>query len=217
MAKLPGAPSVARLREISPHIAQLPAGRMVWRVYFRSGPHPQDWSDFRWWGPAEARFDHHLPPPGAQERGILHAAASAQTCLAFVFQARRTINVGRRDPWLVSFSVARAIRLLDLTRQWPTRAGASMALSSGPRPRAREWSRAIYEAYPTSRAPVPSSMDGNRTALAWYERARSALPERPELHRSLADPALRRRLLAAAERLGYRLVSGPAVGRARVT
>jgi len=85
-------------------------------------------------------------------------------------------------------STSRDVGLLDLTGPWPTRAGASQALSSGPRSRAREWSRRIYEDYPMIEGLYyPSSMHGARyAAVALYERAESSLPPRPSFHRALA-------------------------------
>lgn len=185
----------------------LPAGTTIWRVYFAAGPHPTTWRDLRWFGPTTARFDHHDPPARVQTRGILYGAAEPITCLAEVFQSTRTIDRGANSPWLVAFTTARGLRLLDLTGTWPTRAGASMAIHSGPRPRARRWSRAIHDAYPDVEGLwYASSMHANRPSLALYERGQAALPREPLLHRALADPALRSRLSAAAIVLGYRLV-----------
>ena len=69
------------------------------------------------------------------------------------------------------------LRLLDLTGPWPTRAGASMLLASGPRGRARDWSRQVYAAYPQIQGLwYPSSMHAHARSAALYERARAALP-----------------------------------------
>ncbi len=204
MVKLPSPPAPSDLAELPPALRRLPAGSLLWRLYFRGGPFPADWDRFRSFGPTTARFDHHEPPPRSQERGILYAAAEGPTALAEVFQETRTIDRRRRDPWLVAFRLTRDVPVLDLTGRWPTRAGASMALSSGPRPRAREWARAIWEAYPGAEGLLyPSSMDSNRPALALFERAARAIPERPELHRALLDPTLFPNLAAAAADLGY--------------
>ncbi|MGO8996037.1 MAG: RES family NAD+ phosphorylase [Polyangiaceae bacterium] len=204
MAKLPEPPSPL---ELDPEIAIRERGARCWRIYFAGGRHPATWRDFRFFGPTLARFDHHDPPPSAQARGILYTAASPVTCLAEVFQATRVIDRGARSPWLVAFDLARDVPLLDLTGPWPTRAGASMAIGSGPRPRARRWSRAIYEAYANVEGLLyASSMNANRPALALYERAHTALPAAPVFHRALSDPALVPRLNAAATALGYRLV-----------
>jgi hypothetical protein len=96
------------------------------------------------------------------------------------------------------------VSLLDLTGRWPTRAGASMALSTGRRDRARAWSRRIYEDYPAvDGLHYPSSMDANQPAVALYERARDALGPRPVFHRALADAALNAVLGKAAMVFGY--------------
>jgi hypothetical protein len=144
-----------------------------------------------------------------QDRRILYVAAQIRTCLAEVFQRRRHIDTSFGHPWLVGFALAAPLRLLDLTGAWPTRAGASMAINSGPRPRARRWSRAIYVAYPAAQGLYyASSMDGNAPAVALFERAAPALPAHPFFHRALADQLLQPALAGAAEELGYTL-NGP--------
>jgi hypothetical protein len=126
------------------------------------------------------------------------------TCFAEVFQETRTIDRLRNDPWLVGFELVRAVSVLDLTGPWPTRAGASMAINSGPRPRARRWSQVIYAAYPAVEGlHYASSMDANRPAVVLYERAADALPSRPSFHRALADPTLTLAIVRAAQRFNY--------------
>lgn len=188
----------------------LPARTVLSRIYSAGGAHPATWNGFRFFGPTHARFDHHDDPPRVQAKGIsyaAHGASAALTCIAEVFQATRVIDRARSAPWLVCFDIQRDLVLLDLTGLWPTRAGASMAINSGQRPRARQWSRAIYAAYPTIDGLLyASSMHANRPAVALYERARDALPAAPVFNRALADPALLPRLTHAAAQLGYRLV-----------
>jgi hypothetical protein len=204
MPKLPDPPARLTLAAIT---RTLPAGTRLWRIYFAGGAHPVAWNAFRFFGPTYSRFDHHDPPPSVQARGILYAASAPTTCLAEVFQATRTVDRASHDPWLVGFELQRDVALLDLTGVWPTRAGASMAISSGPRPRARRWSRAIYAAYPAvDGLHYASSMHANEPTVALYERAVGALPATPTFNRALADRALLRRLNAAATHLGYGLV-----------
>jgi hypothetical protein len=98
----------------------------------------------------------------------------------------------------------RSVRLLDLTGGWPTRAGASQAIASGPRGRAQAWARAIYEAYPAVEGLwYPSSMHGGPTALVLFERAEDALPAAPEVAIPLSHPGLLPDLVRAADVLGY--------------
>lgn len=204
MAKLPNPPS---LLTIPAATTTLGAGTMVWRVYFAGGAYPGAWNSFRQYGPTNARFDHHDEPPHVQPKGILYAASAPTTCIAEVFQATRVVDRSANAPWLVGFEIVRDLTLLDLTGTWPTRAGASMAIGSGPRPKARAWSREIYAAYPTVEGLLyGSSMHANEPAFALYERAGLALSPTPSFHRALVDPSLRPRLDAAATSLGYRLV-----------
>ncbi|HEV8637974.1 MAG TPA: RES family NAD+ phosphorylase [Chloroflexota bacterium] len=205
MPKFPEPP--AGLAGLEPVEYLLPAGAVLSRVYFRGGPHPSDWRTMRAYGPVDARFDHHEPPPRTQDRRVLYAALDATTCLAEVFQRRRSIDVRRREPWLVGFETRAALRLLDLTGVWPTRAGASMAINTGQRARARRWARAIYAAYPQLHGIYyPSSMHANRPALVLFERAEPALPAAPLTNRALADPLLEPYVRRAAAELNYRLV-----------
>jgi hypothetical protein len=207
MAKLPYPPQPAVLRGIAPAWFQVSAGTLLWRIYFRAGAHPGVWNAFREFGPIRsARFDHHPLPPRVQDRRILYGATEIQTCLAEVFQEGRHVDRAFREPWLVGFEVTRDLRLLDLSGVWPTRAGASMNINSGPRDRARAWSACIHEAYPAAEGLwYASSMHANRPAVALYERAQDALPGRPTAHRALADPILLVPLQRAAADLGYAL------------
>lgn len=134
----------------------------------------------------------------------MYAAFEPSTCLAEVFQRTRRIHRTIKQPWLVGFAIQRDLRLLDLTRQWPTAAGASMALNSGRRYRSQSWSRAMYEAYPDiDGLQYGSSMNANLPSVALYERAIDAMPMLPVFHRALADPVLTTTILNAAVNLRY--------------
>lgn len=183
----------------------------MWRIYYRGGPHPVAWNRFRRWGPAaNMRFDHHSPPPRVQTRSVMYGSLVVPTCFAEVFQDTRTIERSRNQPWLVGFALTRDVALLDLTGNWPTRAGASMAMTAGRRDRARRWSRRIYEDYPAIEGLwYGSSMDANQPAVALYERAQGALPPRPLFHRAVADPALDLQVASAALRFNYLVIARP--------
>ena len=206
MPKFPGPPPAGGLAaRLPPEIKILARGTIIWRTYYRGGAHPVAWNRFRYWGPvATARFDHHLIPAGPQTRGTIYGALRVYTCFAEAFQDTRTIERSRNRPWLVGFELIRPVSLLDLTRTWPTKAGASMAINSGRRDRARAWSVRIYEDYPTiDGLYYPSSMDGNQPSVALYERAKRAIPTRPVFHRAVADPALNAAVVRAALLFGY--------------
>lgn len=207
MAKFPEPPSVPDLARVPPEWKTLPRGATLWRLYFRGGAHPTFWNTFRAYGPVSGRFDHQIPPPSTQERAIFYAAELGPTCLAEVFQDTRLIDRTAREPWLVGFALGLPVKLLDLTGPWPTRAGASTAMSSGPRSRAQRWSRVIYEAYPDCQGIYyGSSMYGGTSAVALYERGGPALPSNPIFHRPLADPALLPMLKRVAREIGYGLI-----------
>lgn len=202
---LPPPPSVADLQKVGPEIHFLPRGAVVWRVYFRGGSYPTTWHDFRSFGPTGSRFDHHDPPPKMHpSKAILYGADLGPTCLAEVFQNTRTIDRSLYQPALAAFQISRDISLLDVTGAWPTRAGASMAISTGNRKRAREWSRAIYTAFPDlDGIRYGSSMDANRPAFALYERATSAMPPVALIDELLSAPGLAILISRAATRFGY--------------
>jgi hypothetical protein len=208
VAKLPAPPPHGQLAARLPaDVKRLPPGTLLWRLYFRGGSHPTAWNGFRHFGPVpNARFDHHSSPTRQQSRGILYAAVQAYTCVAELFQVARVIERSENQPWLVGFELTRPVSLLDLTRTWPTKAGASMTLCSGRRDRARAWSLRIYEDYAAIEGLYyPSSMDGNRPAVALYERAQSALSALPIFNRALDDPMLNGAVATAAWQFNYRL------------
>ena len=213
MPKFPDPPPVEALARVEAAVTTLARGTMIARIYFTAGEHLTRWNAFRHFGPTNAGFDHHLADTlgeaHLQDRSILYCAAAADTCLAEVFQDTRRINRTRRAPWLAIFELSRAVPLLDLTGAYPTRAGASMAISTGHRGRARSWARAFYEVYPELHGICyPSSMNGNAPAVALNDRAEHSgcLPEHPAFNRALADDALVDVLKHSAHKLGYGLI-----------
>ena len=205
--RLTSPPPISALSAFAPEIHVLTAGAILWRIYFRGGSHPSRWNGFRTFGPTNARFDHHPPPPKRHRgRSILYASDSGVTSVAEIFQQTRVIDRSTDTPALVAFRLTRDLVLLDLTGAWPTQAGASMAISSGSRAKARAWSRAIYAAYPhVAGLRYASSMNANQPTYALYERARSSLPATPVLDLALATPGLMAPLAAAAIRFGFGL------------
>lgn len=210
MPKVPRRPSPALLGSLNPEVRTVPAGSVIWRIYFRGGLHPTNWKDFRYVGPIDARFDHHIGnEPARQDRAVLYGADDPITCLAEVFQRTRVMNRWHREPWLVGFETDKPMRLLDLTGSFPTRAGASMGLLTGSRSVSRTWARAFHESFPEiDGIYYPSSMHANRPAMVLNERARDAgvMPVQACFHRSLGDPAILSILRNAAHELGYALL-----------
>ena len=144
MAKFPNSPGIAALSALVPALRTMPAGSTLARVYYSRGKHPQVWNQFRYFGPLNSRWDHQVCNEGAprvQSRGIYYAAADAKTRLAEAFRVARRIDRVFQAPWLVVFETLAPLKVLDLTGDFATRMGASMAIHSGSRRRARGWAR----------------------------------------------------------------------------
>lgn len=212
MAEFPRSPGVAALSRLIPAELILPIGTRLARVYYAAARYPTAWNAFRYFGPLNARWDHHLSTAAGaaveQSRGIYYAATDAKTCLAEVFQMSRRIDRAFQSPWLSVFESAQPLRVLDLAGDFTTRMGASMAIHSGSHSRARSWARDLYEAYPHIQGiRYASSMNGGAPAFALNERALRTpiFPEHPLFHRALADDLMFGPLMLAARALGYRL------------
>jgi RES domain len=210
VSKFPEPPGVDALRRITAETIELPAGTLLARIYFAAGSHPTRWSQFRTFGPTEARWDHHRPDvdghPTEQERAMLYCAADVDTCAAEVFQSTRRIDRVRNAPALVVFALSEPVTLLDLRDAFSTTLGASTAIHSGPRSRARAWARELYEAYSDIQGfHYGSSMNGHAPSIALNERAAHAIPDHPQFHRALNDDLLVEVLQRIALRLSYSL------------
>jgi hypothetical protein len=215
MAKFPWPPSAAHLQQLRDDddvVAVAPLTSLA-RIYSSGGAHPTHWNTFRTVGPVAAgRFDPHPPtddgtPADAPGCGVLYAAVDLRTCVAECFQVSRVADRRTGRPWLVVFRPIRVLRLLDLTGTWPTRAGASQAISSGPRDRSRAWARAIIEAYEDIDGLwYRSSMDSGKPAICLWQRAADAIPAAPSAHLPLDAPGLVLPLARACRSLGYLLI-----------
>jgi hypothetical protein len=212
VAKFPNSPGAAVLARLTLVVALIPSGTRMARVYYAAGRHPQVWNRFRFFGPVNARWDHRLANASDeaqwQDRGIYYAASDAKTCLAEAFQNTRRIDRAFQAPWLVVFETVSTLQVLDLTGEFATRMGASMAIHSGSRGRARGWARDLYEALAQIQGiQYSSSMNGGATAFALNEGALRVplFGAHPLLHRALADDVMLDPLKHAAQALGYAL------------
>ena len=217
MARLPQPPEPAELatllRPEEDIVAVHPATRLV-RVFTVAGRHPQQWNTFRRAGPLpHARFDPHPPgprgrPTDAPGHGVLYFGLSVRTSIAEVFQDTSVVDRLTRRPFLVVFRPTRTLRLLDLVGLWPTRAGASQEISSGPRDRTQEWARAIRLAHPDLDGLwYRSSMDsGNPAVCLWDPPAGDAMPVTPDVLVQLDHPGLDLPLARICEELNYTLL-----------
>jgi len=215
VAKLPWPPVPRRLQELrrpEDVVALAPVTPLA-RVYRAGGRHPSRWDAFRVVGPvAAARFDPHPVPADempamAPGHGVLYAGLALRTALAETFQAARVVDRHTDSPWLAVFRLTDPVRLLDLTGTWPTRAGASQAIASGPRDRARAWARAVFAAYDdVDGLWYRSSMDAGRPTVCLWQRVQPAMPSRPLVNLPLAAPALALPIARACRQLGYLFV-----------
>lgn len=209
MPKLPTTPELERLGTLDPQLTTLPAGTPAYRIYRRGGAHPMRWNEMRYYGPTDARFDHHFRDEDdrahVQSRGITYFATDIPTTLAEVYQSNRTVDRHRHRPWLVAFVTERDLTLLDLTDTFPVQAGASMKLVSGPRSVAHNWSRGFYDVYASIHGLYYFSSMTNRPVVALYERAETLnpFPAKPRFHRALADPLLLDPIQEACVDIGY--------------
>ncbi|MFB9908658.1 RES family NAD+ phosphorylase [Allokutzneria oryzae] len=217
MARLPQPPSAAALqallRRTEDVVAVHRATRLV-RIFAAGGTHPQRWNSFRYAGPLpHARFDPHPPAVGGvyqetHENGVLYFGLSVRTSVAEVFQATSTVDRRTRSPHLVVMRPRRTLRLLDLAGLWPTRAGASQAMSSGPKNRTQAWARVIRAAYPELDGLwYRSSMDsGNPAICLWDPPGGSGMPTTPDVLLPLDHPGLDLPLGRICQELNYTLL-----------
>lgn len=184
-----------------------PATHLV-RIFSALGDHPQRWNSFRFAGPLpHGRFDPHADCGAVQEDsvGVVYFGLSVRTAVAEVYQTTSTVDRATRSPHLVVFRPARTLRLLDLSGLWPTRAGASQEISSGPKKVTQAWARAIHTAHPDLDGVwYRSSMDSGHPAIAlWEPPSAGALPDEPDVLLPLNHPGLDLPLARVCEELNY--------------
>lgn len=199
-----------RLR-VHEDIVALPTSTRLVRVFVAAGAHQQRWNTFRHTGPLpHARFDPQpLPANGkpvtTPDHGVLYFGLSVRTSIAEVFQASSIVDRSTRRPHLAVFAPTRPLRLLDLCGLWPTRAGASQEISSGPKDITQAWARTIRDAFPDLDGLwYRSSMDsGDPAVCLWDPPAGDSLPLTPEVLVPLDYPGLDLPLARICDSLNY--------------
>lgn len=219
MSRLPPPPVPAMLQAIlrsSEDIVTVHTGTRLVRVFFAaSGTHPERWNLFSYNGPLpHRRFDPHPPGPGggvatSPEHGVMYAQLSVRSAVAEEFQDTLVVDRGTRRPHLAVFRPTRTLRLLDLSGLWPTRAGASQEISSGPKNVTQAWARTIRAAHPELDGVwYRSSMDAGEPAIClWDPPAASILPATPDVLLPLDHPGLDLPLTRICDELNYTLLS----------
>jgi hypothetical protein len=217
MARLPQPPTPAALKSLlridEDVVAVHSATRLV-RIFAAGGAHRQRWNSFRYAGPLpHARFDPHplgpdTSPATTRNHGALYFGLSARTSVAEVFQAASIVDRSTRRPHLVVLRPRRTLRLLDLAGLWPTRAGASQEISSGPKDVTQAWARAIRAAHPDLDGVwYRSSMDSGEPAIClWDPPAADTIPDAPEVLLPLDYPGLDLPLARICDDLNYVLL-----------
>lgn len=217
MARLPLPPDHASLRQLlrGEDVRVVPETTRISRIFTARSTHSQFWNAFRSFGPLpHARFDPHEPgqdggPSQNTHTGVLYFGLSVRTSIAEVFQTTSTVDRVTKGPHLVVLRPRRPLRLLDLSGLWPTRAGASQGISSGPKSTTHQWARAIRAAYPDLDGLwYRSSMDSGEPAMClWSPQAADALPAQPDFLAPLNHPGLDVPLGRVCEQLGYVLLT----------
>ncbi|MCT2587033.1 RES family NAD+ phosphorylase [Actinophytocola gossypii] len=216
MSRLPQPPAPEHLRDLlrpDEDVAVVHPGTRIVRVFNAGGRHQQRWNTFRTTGPLpHARFDPHPPGPDGTRQdspahGVLYFGLSVRTSIAEVFQQTSVVDRVTRRPHLVVVRPRRALRLLDLTGLWPTRAGASQEISSGAKDVTQAWARAIRGAFgELDGLWYRSSMDsGDPAVCLWNPPAGDALPAQPEVLLPLDHPGLDLPLARVCDSLNYTL------------
>jgi len=207
VVELPLPPQPAVLRAVGAELHRCARSTTLWRLHDTVGDHVLPWDALRTYGPIErCRFDPHDPPPRQQTAGVCYLALDLPTALAEFFQDTRVINTRRSAPHLTAFQPRRGLRLLDLTGEWPVRAGASHVINTGRRDITRAWARAITAAWPELDGLWHTSSMTGRPCVTIFNPAADAVPAAPAFSEPLDHPGLRLWVAAASDLIGYGLL-----------
>jgi len=210
--KLPDRPDLPVLAASNPEFHTVETSTVLWRIHRTTGSHVMPWNELRAYGPiSTCRFDPHPdgPPrlhPGA---GVLYTASALPTALAEVYHMTRVIDLVTGSPAATGFLLRRPVRLLDLTGDWPLRAGASHVINTGRRAATRTWARAFQTIWPDLDGLWHTSSLTGQPCATLYTAATDALPAAPAHTFALDDPRYLDWLLVAADTIGYDLIYPP--------
>lgn len=214
MAKLPLPPAdlAGTVGIRAEEYRQITPDTLLWRIHRVRGGLVTPWNQLRHYGPLDARFEPHPPPPSQHpDRAVWYAAVTPRTAFAEVFQRTRIVPL--TDTFhLTAARLTHPVRLLDITGDpdqgaWATRAGASIALSTGRHDYTSAWARELCGQFPNlDGLTYRAARDGGH-AVALFLPAADAMPRQAVISRALSDPALTSRIAGICHTIGYRLVS----------
>lgn len=188
-------------------VHQWPNDRPLVRIHRAGGDHPSAWSGLREYGPVlGCRWEPHPLPRGLHPGvGVAYAAADLTTAIAEAYQQRRRVDRLTGEPHLVAWRPARPLQLLDISGDWPLRAGASASLAQGNKGTCRNWARAIAQQNPRLDGLYTlSTMTGDPMAVLWSPSI-DTFPTYPDLSGSLRHPTVAAAVRLAAEEIGFAL------------
>ncbi len=226
--QLPPAPSADQLPEPDgSEVIELTPGSTWTRLYFHAGRHLTRWDRYRHQAiPAPSRFDPFGAPgvdgvayaaTGVGEGGSVEVTrpldqgerSALATCVAEAAQDTKTLD--RLDQR--SFAVAeltRPLRVLGLSSDWASRAGAGTDLSTAARRETCAWAVTIATRWPglDGVAYIAATRPAGRALALWSPRSSKAVTTSALLLlRTLDDPVLRGPLSWAAYTTGVRLLA----------
>ena len=211
--RLPNPPTVDTLRHLGigdEEYRVVGTGELWWRIHRTEGAHVLAWNEFRNHGP-HLRFDPHPPPARDHTNvGVCYSASTPLVALAEAYQADRTIDRFRGQPYMTGLRFTCELKLLDLatdsTGSWATRAGGTFGLSTGPHSITQRWARRLVEAFPDLDGLRYNSRFAGAPCIALFLPARTAMPDRPGFSVPLTHPGLALRIAGGSKRLGYLVI-----------
>lgn len=198
-------------------IVTIDAGEVWARLYWHAGRFPTRWDRFRHVAlPTPRRFDAFGAPgvDGVAYGAVPHGPGPPEdisalaTCMAEIAQATGTLDRLDQRTFAV-VELPAPIRLLDVSSDWATRAGAGTHLSTGPHRVTSGWARAIATRWPDLHgvASIGATRPAGRVVALWSPRCAVQVATSTLLVvRTLDDPVIREALVWAAHLTGTTLL-----------
>lgn len=183
---------------------------VLWRLYKSSGPYPQRWNEYRYYGPLpESRFDPQVPPEGEgdSDRGVIYASADPLSPFAEVYQGDRVIRPDEDGVTLVAWQPTGPVRVLDLRGDFVYRNGGLLEEMHDVVSVTQQWARKIFaEAEDWMHGVVYTGATTGTATYALFNRAGApnSMPGEPVFHARLTDPTAQVFILDAIDRLNLR-------------